>query len=181
MVKWLLGVLMLCLVTTLTTAQTELPWKVMGSGGTIGAQGNNRVLSATIGQVIIGVSIITDGSAISQGFWLPIDNPTSVDEDVNNIAGDEIGNYPNPFSSTTTISIRIPVDGPVTVRIFDLVGNLVRTLEAELSVAGGQEIHFDGLTQFGEPLASGSYVYEVAAESSTGEQFRRMHRMSIVR
>jgi hypothetical protein len=181
MVKWLLGFVMLCTVSTLTTAQTDLPWKVIGSGGTIGAQGNNRVLSATIGQVLIGVSIITDGSAISQGFWLPIDNPTSVEDDVNNIAGDEIGNYPNPFSTTTTISIKVPVDGPVTVRIFDLVGNLVRTLEAELSAAGGQDIHFDGLTQYGDPLASGSYLYEVAAESSTGEQFRRMHRMSIVR
>lgn len=181
MVKWLLCAALAAIFVTSATAQNDLPWKVIGSGGTIGAQGNNRVLSATIGQVLIGVGVITDGSSISQGFWLPIQPTTDIDEGADPVADGQIGNYPNPFSTTTTITIKVPIDGRVTVRVFDLVGNLVRTLEADLSMAGSQEIQFDGLTQGGEPLASGTYLYEVAAESSTGEQFRRMQRMNIVR
>ncbi len=179
--KWLLCLVFTGLLSIVVNAQTDLPWKVIGSGGTIGAQGSNRVLSATIGQVLIGVGVITDGSTISQGFWLPIQPTTGIDEGVDDVADGQIGNYPNPFSSSTTITIKVPIEGRVSVRVFDLVGNLVRTLHAELSLAGSQEIQFDGLNEAGEPLATGTYLYEVAAESSVGEQFRRVQRMTILR
>lgn len=179
--KWLLSLACAGLFSITAQAQTDLPWKVIGSGGTIGAQGSNRVLSGTIGQVLIGVGVITDGSSISQGFWLPIQPITDIDEGVDAVSDGQIGNYPNPFSSSTTITIKVPIEGQVSVRVFDLVGNLVRTLRAELSLAGSQEIQFDGLNDAGEPLATGTYLYEVAAESSVGEQFRRVQRMTILR
>lgn len=162
-------------------SQTTLPWSVIGSGGTTVSVGNNRNLSSTIGQVIIGVGVITDGSAISQGFWLPIDQSVSVDEENPMDHSTIVSNYPNPFSATTTIRFHQPVEGPVQIRIYDLVGNLVRTLNAELSTAGSQEVAFDGLGETGAPLAAGAYLYEVTMSTATGEQVRSVQRLSIVR
>lgn len=165
-----------------SSGQTTIPWSVVGSGGTIGAVGNNRLLSATIGQVAIGIGVITDGSAISQGFWLPINQTTSVDEERADDATGIATNFPNPFSTTTTIRLTAPAEGHVTVRIFDLVGNLVRSIDADLSTAGNQDISFDGLSDNGAPLAAGAYLYEVAVTSATtGERMQAIQRMSIVR
>jgi hypothetical protein len=177
----ILAAALLLLLTSAGTAQTNIPWSVIGSGGVVGAQGNNRVLSATIGQVVIGVGIITDGSQISQGFWLPIDREVSVDEEGGQTASGSISNYPNPFSSSTTIRFTAPVEGPVTIRVFDLVGNLVRSIEAEMSLAGTQEIVFDGLGDGGAPLGAGTYLYEASGISSTGERFVSVQRMTILR
>ena len=176
----LLAVAALLLAAAPSTAQL-LPWYVIGSGGTNFAQGNNRVLSATVGQVFIGSGTITDGSDLHQGFWLPIDSEVSVDEEGGSTLTGDVTNYPNPFSSTTTIRFNLPVDGEVTVRVFDLVGNLVRTLTTFVSMAGEQEVVFDGLGETGAPLANGTYLYEVSAEAATGERIHRVQRMSIVR
>lgn len=178
---WILSAALLLIVTTAGTAQTNIPWSVIGSGGVVGAQGNNRVLSATIGQVLIGPGIITDGSQINQGFWLPIERPTNIDEDDYVATNGSISNYPNPFSTSTTIRFNAPVEGPVTIRVFDLVGNLVRTIEATLSLAGTQEIMFDGLGDTGAPLGAGTYLYEATGVSGTGERFHNVQRMTILR
>ena len=182
MKTWILAAAVLLFATVGTTAQTQLPWSVVGSGGSLGAQGNQRVLSATIGQTVIGLGSVTDGSGISQGFWLPIDTMTvGVDEFDPNLMTADIGNYPNPFSTSTTIRFNLPVDGPVTVRVFDLVGNLVRTIYAEVSMAGEQEVLFDGLTDTGAPLATGTYLYDVSATTASGDRIHRVRRMTIVR
>ena len=139
------------------------------------------MLSATIGQTLIGISAVTAGSEISQGFWLPIDTAVSVDESERDLMTADIGNYPNPFSTTTTIRFNLPVDGEVSVRVFDLVGNLVRTINAEVSMAGEQELLFDGLSNSGAPLATGTYMYEVSATTASGDRIHRVRRMTIVR
>jgi len=177
----LLAVAALLLAAAPSTAQDLLPWYVIGSGGTNFAQGNNRVLSATVGQVFIGSGTITDGSDLHQGFWLPLPVGVSVDEEGGTDLTGDVTNYPNPFSTTTTIRFNLPVDGEVTVRVFDLVGNLVRTLTTFVSMAGEQEVVFDGLGETGAPLANGTYLYEVSAETATGDRIHRVQRMSIVR
>lgn len=177
---WVLLAATLLLVSVAPATSQILPWSVIGSGGTNFAQGNNRVLSATVGQVFIGSATITDGSDLHQGFWLPLDGTVSVDEGGSDLSGD-VTNYPNPFTSTTTIRFNLPVDGDVTVRVFDLVGNLVRTLATTVSMAGDQEIVFDGVGDTGAPLANGTYLYEVSVTTPTGERIHRIQRMSIVR
>lgn len=164
-------------------AQTQRPWYVLGSGGHIGAISGGRVLSGTIGQTVIGIVSTTDGSRLSQGFWLPLaDTTVSVDEssDPTSLASDVV-NYPNPFSSSTTIRFLSPIEGTVTVRVFNINGELVRTIQTELSLAGNQEVLFDGLSASGSPLGSGTYLYEVSGTALDGNHFRRIQRMTIIR
>ncbi len=69
-------------------------------------------------------------------------------------------NYPNPFNPSTTIKYPIPIDGFVTLRVFNTIGEEVRTLVNEFKSAGNYEIHFDA-----EDLTSGIYIYRLEADN----------------
>ena len=65
-------------------------------------------------------------------------------------------NYPNPFNPTTKISWQSPVGSWQTLKIFDLLGNEVKTLINEYRPAGEYETKFDGTG-----LPSGVYFYQL--------------------
>ena len=71
-----------------------------------------------------------------------------------------LGNYPNPFQHVTHIQLNIQQleAATVKVRIYDSVGRLIRTLEAPISGPGLFDIEWDGLTDAGTPVSSGSYI-----------------------
>ena len=76
-------------------------------------------------------------------------------------------NYPNPFNPSTTISFSIPVQGNVSLKIYDLLGKEVVTLVDELKSAGNYQITFDAAQ-----LASGMYFYKL--EASNFSQTKKM-------
>ncbi len=70
-------------------------------------------------------------------------------------------NYPNPFNPTTRIRFTLPVASRVQVRIYNGIGQLIRTLlDAELG-AGVHQGVWDGRDGLGRDAASGVYVFEV--------------------
>ncbi|GBD88355.1 major intracellular serine protease precursor [bacterium BMS3Abin03] len=71
-------------------------------------------------------------------------------------------NYPNPFNPNTTISFAIAEDGMVTLRIFDVLGNEVKTLINEERTAGAYNAAFDA-----SYLSSGVYYYQLTSGSFT--------------
>ncbi|MEP0545924.1 MAG: DUF1501 domain-containing protein [Rhodothermales bacterium] len=77
------------------------------------------------------------------------------------------GNYPNPFTSRTTIRFRLGDAGPVQVRVFDLQGREVRTLVDGPLAAGTHSLSFEALD-----LPSGTYLYQI--ETRRGAQSRPM-------
>ncbi len=69
-------------------------------------------------------------------------------------------NYPNPFSSETTISFELPLDKSVSVKIYDVTGREVRALiNAELMAKGKHSVRWDGKAANGASVASGTYLY----------------------
>lgn len=140
------------------------------------------LLSSTIGQTVIFAQTRGDLTTIHQGFWVPLDfGIVGVeDDDVNAVAGN-VSNYPNPFSSSTTIRFSIPMDGRVIIRVFNLAGDLVRTISTEVSATGSQEVMVMAVDDLGAPLASGTYLYDVEGSTVSGAPFRRMQRLSILR
>jgi hypothetical protein len=71
--------------------------------------------------------------------------------------------YPNPFNPATTIALDLPRSGEVRVKIFDVRGQLVRTLLDERLTAGHHEIVWNGTDGRGAAAASGVYFYELRA------------------
>jgi hypothetical protein len=73
------------------------------------------------------------------------------------------GNYPNPFNPSTAISFSLPAATYVEVSIFNLRGQLVKTLISRDLIAGNHRVSWDGTDQSGRRVASGSYICHMIA------------------
>ncbi|UCC79674.1 MAG: T9SS type A sorting domain-containing protein [Candidatus Zixiibacteriota bacterium] len=69
-----------------------------------------------------------------------------------------LGNYPNPFNSSTTIEFIQDKPQFITLTIYDLLGREIKTLLNERKPAGKHKIPFDA-----SPLSSGVYFYRLQA------------------
>jgi len=77
-------------------------------------------------------------------------------------------NYPNPFNPSTKIEFDIPekeVGGAVVqLRIYNLLGELVRTLVNEHKLPGRYTVEWDGKDNSGVFVGSGMYIYILSAD-----------------
>lgn len=70
-------------------------------------------------------------------------------------------NYPNPFNPHTTISFSLPEMSKASLKVYNLKGQLVRSvINGELS-AGLHQVLFDGKDEKGRDLSSGIYYYKL--------------------
>lgn len=69
------------------------------------------------------------------------------------------GNYPNPFNPETSISYAIKDAGFVSLEIYNLKGQKVRTLVNHEQTTGNYHVVFNGKDDNGQPLSSGVYLY----------------------
>jgi hypothetical protein len=79
-------------------------------------------------------------------------------------------NYPNPFNPETWIPFQLSQASEVIIKIYEVSGKLVRTLEIGHKNAGiyrskGRAAYWDGKDDAGEKVASGVYFYHLQAGS----------------
>ncbi len=67
-----------------------------------------------------------------------------------------LGNYPNPFNPVTNISYSLPKSGLVSIKVYDMVGRMVKELVNEYKDIGTYSVTFDG-----SDFASGIYFYRI--------------------
>ncbi len=72
-----------------------------------------------------------------------------------------IGNFPNPFNPTTTINYSLPKKGKVTIKIYDIMGSLVKDLVSGKKNAGMYNVIWDGKNSNGLQVSSGVYFYKI--------------------
>ncbi len=80
-------------------------------------------------------------------------------------------NYPNPFNPTTFIRYQVPEKTNVSIKIYDVLGNLIKVLVDEIKDEGYYEVEFDGSSANGG-LSSGIYLYEF--ESGLTRSIKKM-------
>ncbi|MBD3366841.1 MAG: hypothetical protein GF405_01550, partial [Candidatus Eisenbacteria bacterium] len=68
-----------------------------------------------------------------------------------------VQNTPNPFNPVTTIGYHVPNEAPVSVRVYDVSGRLVRTLVDGVVEPGRHQAVWDGRSDNGEAVGSGVY------------------------
>ncbi|MBN1997024.1 T9SS type A sorting domain-containing protein, partial [candidate division KSB1 bacterium] len=73
----------------------------------------------------------------------------------------EAVNYPNPFNPTTRISYQVREPGNVSVEIFNIQGQMIRTLQDRYHESGEFSAHWDGLDDNGQAVASGTFIYRI--------------------
>ena len=72
-------------------------------------------------------------------------------------------NYPNPFNPSTRISYQLPKVSEVTIKIFNSVGQEIRTLVNTLENAGYKSVLWNGKDDKNNSVTSGIYFYEIIA------------------
>ncbi|MCH7496107.1 MAG: T9SS type A sorting domain-containing protein, partial [Candidatus Marinimicrobia bacterium] len=73
-------------------------------------------------------------------------------------------NYPNPFNSRTTIKFDLPVNTKVILKIYNILGQEVRTLLNASQAAGIKSIEWDGTDDRGNVVSSGIYLYRLETD-----------------
>lgn len=68
-------------------------------------------------------------------------------------------NYPNPFNPTTTITYNLPEKTQVSLTIYNILGQQVRTLTNTVQNAGTYSVAWDAKNKMGEQVTSGIYLY----------------------
>lgn len=82
-------------------------------------------------------------------------------------------NFPNPFNPTTTFSFTLPVSETVSVRVYDAMGRLIKTLVDGVHFSSGtHQVSWNGTDGAGAGVASGTYFYSL--EYGSRRQVRSM-------
>jgi hypothetical protein len=100
------------------------------------------------------------------GFRLSIDLSVIVsNDDVPNVPTSFAleQNFPNPFNPTTTVSYTVPKTSQVNVMVYDLLGNLVKTLVNESQIAGQYKVQWDATNDQGALVPTGNYILKMVA------------------
>jgi len=76
-------------------------------------------------------------------------------------------NYPNPFNPTTTISYTLDKDGIISLEIFNILGQKVRTLINTRQPEGFHAFIWDGTNEAGLMCGQGTYFYRIQFDERT--------------
>ncbi len=85
-------------------------------------------------------------------------------------------NYPNPFNPETEIHFQLPEASQVLVRIFNTLGQEIRTLTDREYEAGFHSLRWDSKDNKGNAVSSGIYLYQLQAGS-----FSQIRKMTLLR
>ena len=81
-------------------------------------------------------------------------------------------NFPNPFNASTQIAYHLATPGPVRLRIYNTLGQPVRTLVNQFQPAGSYQVRWDARDQEGSAVSAGIYLLRL--NFLGGEQTRRL-------
>lgn len=114
------------------------------------AEGKDFVIYVTHGDTTVD-TIFTDVKDLSEDRDLPDHYPLSQ-------------NYPNPFNPSTRIEYSVGRPGQVEIRIYNLLGEKVRTLVNEKKQRGSYYVTWDGKNDDGYEVSSGIYFYQICID-----------------
>jgi hypothetical protein len=85
-------------------------------------------------------------------------------------------NYPNPFNPETSIQFMVPYTADVKILVYNISGQLVRTLVNGNYSTGIHSVTWDGRSDAGSPVSAGLYLYRM-----TGSNFSQTHKMLLLK
>jgi len=145
--------------STVALAQPYQLGKPTFSGAAVEAAGSGYALRGTLGEAgIIGQA--SNGSySLRMGYWSEgAGSPVvAVDPETPSALELDLRAVPNPFNPATEFRFNQPRPGSVQVRVYNIAGRVVRTLDAGPRSAGPQAVRWNGTDDEGRGVGSGSY------------------------
>jgi len=130
------------------------------------------------GEIESSIIEITDAEVRDGGFGInSVPTPVSVQVETRPEVYALADNYPNPFNPETTLKYQLPESADVTLEIYNMLGQVVRTLVNEQQSAGRYSIQWDARNDNGHSLSSGIYFYRIQA----GGEFAGVKKMLLVK
>ena len=131
----------------------------------------NYLLTGLINGIIytVGISAVYDlgESEIGEAQFIYIGTGAGNDIITNTVL---ISNYPNPFNPITNIAYSITEIGKVTIEVYNLKGQLVKTLVNEVKETGEYSINWNGTDKTNKPVSSGVYLYKMKSGNYTSSK-----------
>jgi hypothetical protein len=91
-------------------------------------------------------------------------------------------NYPNPFNPATKIAYALPVKSRITMVVYNILGQEVRTLLSRKDhEVGIHQIEWNGADALGRVVSSGVYLYRIQAETIDGKSYTQTKKMLFVK
>ena len=122
--------------------QIDIMWDVYASDGFEDVESSNGPWSLTIDA---GWVLSVDNNTIPEVFALH-------------------NNYPNPFNPVTNIGYDIPELSRVSIDIYNIAGNKVKTLVSKEHQPGRYKVQWNATNESGAPVATGMYIYKIRAK-----------------
>jgi hypothetical protein len=116
--------------------------------------------------VYVGIRCVSDDAFVFyvDDFSVHSVGGSSNEDPVVPVAMNELkGNYPNPFNPETTIRYSVKETSPVMIEIYNVRGQLVKTLVNDTKAAGDHTVVWKGLDENNKPVPSGVYFYKMNA------------------
>ncbi|MDD2424381.1 MAG: T9SS type A sorting domain-containing protein, partial [Candidatus Cloacimonetes bacterium] len=107
---------------------------------------------------------ITEGNLMIRAI---VETVTAGEDDIEPVVVFDARNYPNPFNPTTTINFSLPLAGHTELKIYNLKGQVVRTLVNQDMASGMHQIVWNGFDNNGKTVSSGVYFYRLTNNHNT--------------
>ncbi len=90
-------------------------------------------------------------------------------------------NFPNPFNPATVIYYALPEQAWVSLKIYNISGRQVYNAVDQLQSASQYRIKWRGITDDGQPVAAGVYLYKLTAHGVSGRVFVQTRKMMFLK
>jgi len=121
-------------------------------------------LASYTGNIYVGIQCVSNDAWFFLVDDVLVTGTSPNDDPVTPVIATELhGNYPNPFNPATTISYSVKDASPVTVEVYNVKGQLVRTLVRDTKEAGNYSVVWNGRDNNGSACSSGVYYFKMTA------------------
>lgn len=118
-----------------------------------------------------------------EDYFIDVVKPTKVDYGTMNLPEKYSlsHSFPNPFNPVTKIRYALPKPGFVTLSVFNVLGQKIRTLDMCSKPAGHFEIDWNGKDDYDNMAASGTYFYQLQVEVNGQIQFNQTRKFLLAK
>ena len=111
--------------------------------------------------------VVVEEGLITSGVDFTLEAVVGVD-DIVTAKTELLNNYPNPFNPETNIAFSIKEAGYTTLEVYNMKGQLVKTLVNEVKESGNYTVTWNGTNNSNRSVSSGVYFYKMVSEGNSG-------------